>query len=518
VTPSAALQPKSNTGKNTPLSPIAIGRRIFSRPVESFEAPYSRGEKQGLAAILLGAFALRFLSVTLFPNIYYPDEVFQYLEQGHRLAFGYGVIPWEYRVGSRSWLLPGFLGALMWGAAALGGGVTAYLIVIGGVLSAFSTAGVLVAWLWARRIAGPAAAAVAAIVAAVWVELVYAGPRPMTEALAGTTLFAGAYLLCSCAPLPSRSVVAGGLLLGLTFALRMHLTPAILVIVLYACYGAPVRTWLAVGLSTIAVVAMAGLLDWVSWGMPFQSLWKNYLINVVDGRANRYGQMPWYYYAALYVWTWSGAIVPLAALALVGAWRRPVLLVIPLVIVLSHSAISHKEIRFLYPALPFILLAAAVGTTEVALGVSRAWPRFGKRACLAAAILGWTLTSVVLSVGERFRPVWTRHADKLAAFDDIRNRERLCGLGLVRVAWYNTGGYVHLHRDVPIYVVGGYDKLDTVVSSFDTALGRRESALSGHGFRRARCYSADLCLYERPGPCIDSPARAINEYLRKTDQ
>jgi hypothetical protein len=56
------------------------------------------------------------------------------------------------------------------------------------------------------------------------------------------------------------------------------------------------------------------------------------------------------------------------------------------------------------------------------------------------------------------------------------------------------------------------------VSSFDTALGRRESALSGHGFRRARCYSADLCLYERPGPCIDSPARAINEYLRKTDQ
>jgi hypothetical protein len=36
----------------------------------------------------------------------YPDELFQYLEQAHRHVFGYGVVPWEYRLGLRSWLYP----------------------------------------------------------------------------------------------------------------------------------------------------------------------------------------------------------------------------------------------------------------------------------------------------------------------------------------------------------------------------------------------------------------------------
>src|SRR3546814_12644275 len=39
-------------------------------------------------------------------SMHHPDEVIQYLEQAHRLVFGYGVIPWEYRYGMRQWLLP----------------------------------------------------------------------------------------------------------------------------------------------------------------------------------------------------------------------------------------------------------------------------------------------------------------------------------------------------------------------------------------------------------------------------
>src|SRR3546814_15777794 len=39
-------------------------------------------------------------------SMHHPDEVIQYLEQAHRLVFGYGVIPWEYRYGMRQRLLP----------------------------------------------------------------------------------------------------------------------------------------------------------------------------------------------------------------------------------------------------------------------------------------------------------------------------------------------------------------------------------------------------------------------------
>ena len=65
-----------------------------------------------LVALLAFAFALRVGLAVAFPNLHHADELFQYLEQGHRMAFGYGVIPWEYRDGARSWMLPGLDDAL----------------------------------------------------------------------------------------------------------------------------------------------------------------------------------------------------------------------------------------------------------------------------------------------------------------------------------------------------------------------------------------------------------------------
>ena len=40
-------------------------------------------------------------------NIYWPDEIFQTLEPAHQFAFHYGILPWEFREGARSWLFPG---------------------------------------------------------------------------------------------------------------------------------------------------------------------------------------------------------------------------------------------------------------------------------------------------------------------------------------------------------------------------------------------------------------------------
>ena len=120
--------------------------------------PVSRGEVMALTAILVLAFVLRMAIPIYLPNIYHPDEVFQYLEQGHRLAFHYGVVPWEYRTGIRSWALPGFLGALMLVTSWFGGGAAAYLLVIAAALSLLSLVVVVVSWWWTRALAGPTAA------------------------------------------------------------------------------------------------------------------------------------------------------------------------------------------------------------------------------------------------------------------------------------------------------------------------------------------------------------------------
>src|SRR5687767_2471691 len=59
-----------------------------------------------LCWLLLAALIVRIAFALTADNLHYPDENFQYLEQAHRLVFGYGIVPWEYRFGVRSWLLP----------------------------------------------------------------------------------------------------------------------------------------------------------------------------------------------------------------------------------------------------------------------------------------------------------------------------------------------------------------------------------------------------------------------------
>src|SRR6185369_14224273 len=46
-------------------------------------------------------------------GVVWPDEVYQSLEQAHRLVFGFGFLPWEFDVGARSWVFPGLLAAPM---------------------------------------------------------------------------------------------------------------------------------------------------------------------------------------------------------------------------------------------------------------------------------------------------------------------------------------------------------------------------------------------------------------------
>jgi len=56
---------------------------------------------------ILMAIALLVRIAALIPfSMHHPDEIFQYTEQAHRLVFGYGTVPWEYRYGMRSWLVP----------------------------------------------------------------------------------------------------------------------------------------------------------------------------------------------------------------------------------------------------------------------------------------------------------------------------------------------------------------------------------------------------------------------------
>src|SRR5580658_4683132 len=68
---------------------------------------------QFLRRTLVLAFLARATFALTTDYITHPDEIFQYLEQAHRLVFGHGFVPWEYDYGLRSWITPGFVALIL---------------------------------------------------------------------------------------------------------------------------------------------------------------------------------------------------------------------------------------------------------------------------------------------------------------------------------------------------------------------------------------------------------------------
>ena len=60
---------------------------------------------------VLSLFVRIYASTTSIAQIY-PDEIFQTLEPAHKLVFGKGITYWEFKVGARSWFLPGIIAGI----------------------------------------------------------------------------------------------------------------------------------------------------------------------------------------------------------------------------------------------------------------------------------------------------------------------------------------------------------------------------------------------------------------------
>ena len=180
------------------------------------------------------ALALRLLPVFVFPSIHYPDEIFQAVEQAHRLVYGTGLVPWEFVYGTRSWLLPSTIAWLMEFARIFGDGPDFYMPVIGIAFAALSASSALCAFLWGRRFYGLPGGIVAGAFAALWIDLVYFAPHPLSEVAAAHVLVIGAYLALPGFVVTDRErLVAAGFLLGLATLFRIQLAPAAALIVLW---------------------------------------------------------------------------------------------------------------------------------------------------------------------------------------------------------------------------------------------------------------------------------------------
>jgi hypothetical protein len=299
--------------------------------------------------------------------VFAPDEIFQTLEPAHRLAFGEGIVTWEYRSGARSWIVPALLAVLAYLGDQVSSTPSGYLAMVRVALCALSLIPVAVALLWGWRRGGVPLALLAGGICAFWFDLLFFAPKALNEVFGAHLLLLGLWLgLDARGPADGRRLGTAAAICAAAACIRLQLAPAV-VVALFGI-GWPARRRDALVLGALAPVVLFGLVDWLTWGAPFHSYWENYYANVIDGRSHLYGWLPKYQYL-LFVWhAWLGpTAVAMVVLAAVGAARERLLACVALAIVVPHSFLGHKEYRYLYSAIPFGLLLVARGAHLVAL-------------------------------------------------------------------------------------------------------------------------------------------------------
>ena len=482
-----------------------------------------------LAAILVAAFVLRAVVLWTQTYVVFLDETFQYFEQAHRVAFGNGVQPWEFIDGIRSWFLPGLIAGLMRLTTLLTDEPMAYVRLTRLLCAAASLVVVLVGYRMAERRAGLAAAILTGGLCAIWYDLILFSPAVLTEVLATHAALIALWLGDDGRP---RRPMLAGAWFGLAFCLRYQYAPALLAAALWQHRFEWAR-WRRLIVGGLAVVLpLAGMLDWVTWGTPFQSMWLNFVRNSIEGMSAAIGTDPPSFYLT-YIWVSLRPAPLLLALIVIGGIRAPVLGITAAVTVIEHLAVPHKEVRFIYLAIALAPIMMGLGCATV-LESLRA--RFGSRAISIgtpaalglAALLSWTLATTP--------PLMTRWAFErasLQAFALARAQPDLCGLA-VRDNFYDSGGYTYLHRDVPVYFAD-YDParvLEGTPVTMRLEIIRHGQSLPqypgaalagerarynyliaepGHpvaGFSRMACFNdaerderPPLCLFSRPGGC-----------------
>ena len=427
----ALLHPRADTGEIWRHLPLVLALAFLARA----------------AVALSGDFSL------------HPDEIFQYLEPAHRLVFGNGVTYWEYFYGARAWFVPGLVAGVLKLFDLVGLGEPRWYVA--GVELVFCAVSLTIPagmYFAARNHFGETAARAALLAGAFWYELCGFAHKPMTEFVATGPLL----LALAIAIRPGRIELGAGLcavlLTVLVAAIRLQYAPVAAVLFAIVLLRAKHRP--ALLLAGGALVLAVGVFDAAAWDAGlFHSYVTNVRFNFALGKL-RAGESPAWQYLA-WLATAHGYLSVLCVLGAAFAPRRyALLLALVALIVGIHSLQAHKEYRFVFAAVPLLLIIGA--DLAVRLHSRVTWRRAAAIAagaafaCVSAAGIlnalpdqesvyrAWSGEGRITFLGARQDPIFAayRHLASAPGVGAVWQPDR---------PYFSTPGYYHLHRDIPLY-------------------------------------------------------------------
>jgi len=447
-------------------------------------------------AIALGGFVVAAWFGTSRWGLFFPDEVFQALEPAHKLVYGYGFETWESAYGGRNFTLNLLMAIPYAVMRAVGLDHPAWQLSVHRALFAGATALAAVgAWRLARVGGARRLWAAAACALVAWAPLQFAlGFRTLTEVPAAALVVWGVAMVLD-ADVPetvspadttssddedapnvtiaeawsySPGFVIGICLLGLAVLIRLQM--AFLVAGLLMTWRITGSTWrYRVAMRLMVGWALAyGLVDWIIFGVPFQSAGGYLRFHFILGGTTTYEGLngPLFYPVVLAKTAGPAAILFLLSAVSWRRWRGPI--VGAGLFTALHVLHAHRQVRFIWPVLPVLAGLGAVGAQMLQQRFADRFAHWSRRlsAVFAATLItatglwsAWTTPTLTLrDLGqakiletEPDTSAWAWRHDLNSLLFDAHEQRDLCGLRLITMSAVESGGYAFLHRDVPFY-------------------------------------------------------------------
>ncbi|MBO4441000.1 glycosyltransferase family 39 protein [bacterium] len=414
-------------------------------------------------------------SCTSFAQIY-PDEIYQTVEMAHKLAFGKAITYWEFRVGARSWFLPGIL-AGVYKILDFFGVKNALHLNIGIKLffSLLHSLSIGVFYLILRNFKfSKGLSFLFSLPLAVSYFLAYVSVRTLSESaslpfMVFAVYFAVRYVDSS----ENRHLFWSFFMSGIAFMIRFQnaVFALGLALALFLASKNRFKAALVFGFGYIGMMLLQGLLDLFTWGKFMQSFLTYLDYNILQKFSDRTGGVsPWFYYLADVADTFHPITYISAVLLLIlsvihfGKLKKVIVFALPFILFFAvHSAIGHKQPRFVFASYFALIALSSAAFAFVAARVSE------NRRFNVVVISLMLLLSLGAVPYKKYLGLWNNSFTTETFADDGSDRgKRKRFSGILEIAsetgqikdlkrafifgipqiW--CGGYAYFHRNVPL--------------------------------------------------------------------
>lgn len=345
---------------------------------------------------LINAFSIR--------TYFQPDEFYQALEPAHKLVFGYGYTTWEWTAGLRSLLHPLLYAAGYYLASVFFPHLDSAVINSPRVIGAFiSTCTDYYMYKVALRYAGSETIAEYSVMLLLMNPFTwYFSTRSFSSTFETALMIAGlSYWPSSKKHVRSdcNTNLNAAIVLGL---LSCIVRPSNAIVWIYMgldlltkCFSNRQRLLLLTKCTFIVLmmIVVSYYADYMFYGTLTFSLYNFIQFNVVHKLLVFYGENPWHFYLAQALPAMTGMYLPLLISAIFTRNYVSPLGPICAIFTFAMLLIAHKEIRFIYPLQPLLMIicASAIQKTKFSAGSG------GKKMAACAYIVSTVLVHSTLA-------------------------------------------------------------------------------------------------------------------------